>query len=202
MPKRFVYFARDSVTKLIKIGVTNDLDTRLGSFFTGNPRLELVRYMEVEDATRIESFLHQTLIKKRDLGEFFNITLEEADEQITFVKQWLLDLPSANEIEKVRKLTELDPVRDPTNREMELIDKLIAVRSEKASLELQEEVLETQLIKSLGASSGIKGWINFKSSSTTRLDTSRLKSERPDLFTEYAITTTVRSFRLKPNIKN
>jgi hypothetical protein len=202
MPKRFVYFARDSVTKLIKIGVTNDLDTRIGSFFTGNPRLELVRFVEVDDAMRIESYLHNALIKKRDLGEFFSITLEEADEQIAFVKQWLLDLPSSNEIEELRKLTELEPVRDPTNREMDLIDKLVAIRSEKASLELQEEVLEAQLIRSVGACSGIKGWINFKSNYTTRLDTSRLKEERPELFAAYAVTTSVRSFRLKPRTKN
>lgn len=203
MPKKFVYFARDCLTNLIKIGVTNDLDSRMNSFFTANPNLQLESYIEVDDeATRIEKFLHDVFIKKRDKGEYFDISREDAEEQIEFVKKWLLDRPDSNEIEKVRNLTDLDPVREPTNIEREIIDRLVDIRAEKARLELQEEVLRDHLIKSVGSSSGIKGWINFRSKSETRLDMSRFKNERPELYEEYSRTINVRVFLMRPNIKN
>ncbi len=202
MAKKFVYFARDHATNLIKIGCTNDVNTRIGSFFTGNPRLEFIRVLEVEDANRVESYLHESLIDKRDKGEFFAITIEEVDKQISFVQSQLMDLPTDSTIEAVRGMTELDPIRDATNREAELIQQLVAVRAAKAKLEFQEENLQMQLIQSVGKCSGIKNWINFKTQPTTRLDQTRLREEKPEIYEAYVVRSVTRVFRFKPNTKN
>lgn len=66
---------RETETSYYKIGYTTQTPiARLRELQTGNPRqLKIVRYVEIENAYRVEQLLHQVLGKWHVTREWFNI---------------------------------------------------------------------------------------------------------------------------------
>lgn len=79
-----------------------------------------------------------------------------------------------------------------------LYQKLIDVRDRKADLIKIEEDLKTKLKNKLGKAErlicGGKTLVSWKSQSSTRLDSTALRRERPELFKQYTQTTKTRRF--------
>jgi hypothetical protein len=78
--KSYVYLILDQQSRAVKIGKSNDINSRMIELQTGNPNeLKLIRYIECsteEQAIYLENTLH---IKYKDLqrkGEWFNFNLE------------------------------------------------------------------------------------------------------------------------------
>ena len=70
-----------------KIGFSNDVDRRLGTLQTGNPRKLKIHYIvEVpEDQVRlVESQIHKENRRRKVSGEWFDLTPEEAIAEVDY----------------------------------------------------------------------------------------------------------------------
>lgn len=94
---RSVYLIRGNDGKY-KIGIGKDPRKRIGQLQTGNPdRLEIIGVYESENASKIESTLHNRYAHVRNVGEWFDLSVtEEAnfieicrtiDESIKYLKK-------------------------------------------------------------------------------------------------------------------
>ena len=73
-----VYFIYD--TRAVKIGVANNIDTRIKQLQTGNPyELQLLKFIETQDPYTLEKRFHQLLDGKRMTGEWFDLTPEDVE---------------------------------------------------------------------------------------------------------------------------
>ncbi len=65
--------------KKYKVGVTSDINQRLKSLQTGNPEKIILEYIDVRiEPTKAERYLHRTLHKYRQQGEWFKgLTLNQ-----------------------------------------------------------------------------------------------------------------------------
>ncbi|RED34701.1 putative phage-type endonuclease [Paenibacillus sp. VMFN-D1] len=83
----------------------------------------------------------------------------------------------------------------------ELVESLRAAKEDAKAAEELVKALENELKSIIGENEAalFKGdpVVTWKSTSTTRLDTSRLKKEHPKLYQEYAVTTNSRRFVVK-----
>lgn len=63
----------------VKIGVTSDIDTRIKSLQTGNPKKIVLLYIEERtNPTKAETYLHRCFTKQREEGEWFHgLTVEQ-----------------------------------------------------------------------------------------------------------------------------
>lgn len=85
---KFLYIIEDDYDSNYKIGITNNLNTRIKQLQTGNPsQLEFVAYFHSDiidslglEIKYLEKFLHYNYRGKRIKGEWFNLeTLEVVD---------------------------------------------------------------------------------------------------------------------------
>ena len=70
-----------------KIGITNDVVKRLRTLQTGHPETLQVYHSEpihVDHVRGTEKILHQEMNYKRVRGEWFNMTVQEASDLVTF----------------------------------------------------------------------------------------------------------------------
>jgi hypothetical protein len=74
------YIIRLNNSKLIKIGRTTDIDSRIRNIKTANPFVNEVVYYEGD----IERYLHRCLSMFRVRGEWFDIDLNEEDFKLVF----------------------------------------------------------------------------------------------------------------------
>lgn len=77
----FVYFLWSD--GLCKIGMTNNIKTRVSILTCGNPDIKLIGYIPSSNMKVLEQRLHERYSKKRHKGEWFNITIKKARETIT-----------------------------------------------------------------------------------------------------------------------
>lgn len=114
----FVYFAYTPISyekgiHHIKIGQTKNLESRLSQLQTGNP-YPLVFYKTHQsfDYKKIEKELHQKYKAKKVLNEWFNITLEDVDNELKLLSpevpgdvipktKWSDYLPSFSSIKNI-----------------------------------------------------------------------------------------------------
>lgn len=71
----------------VKIGISNNCEQRLGNLQTGHSERLFIYHQEPVDvalAKTFESIIHKNLNPKRLVGEWFNITVEEAIHEIQF----------------------------------------------------------------------------------------------------------------------
>lgn len=80
--KGFVYFITDD-TKLVKIGLSKNVNTRFKTMQTGNSTLKMIYYIETKDMDLTEKLFHERFKKKRIHGEWFQLT----DADIEYIKK-------------------------------------------------------------------------------------------------------------------
>lgn len=104
-------------------------------------------------------------------------------------------------------LNQLYPVSKPASEvllqdeQAELVQKLIAAKEDAKAAEERVKRFENELKAVMGENEialyGGEPLLTWKSNDTTRLDSKRLKKERPDIFEQYANTTFSRRFLVK-----
>lgn len=74
MKTNYIYIFITNESKKIKIGVTNNIESRLKNIQTGNPEIvEVYYFAERDDAYKIEKMLHRHFCKNKTTsnGEWF-----------------------------------------------------------------------------------------------------------------------------------
>lgn len=190
-----IYFLRNKDNGWTKIGHTKDFESRYKQHKTSNPSLEFVFSAETNFASKIEAYLKNLFSKQCKHIEHFELTdaeIEEAKRTIEDLNHKLADIEGSREI---RDLKDLKPPRHPTNSERELLGKIQEVKIQKIAIEIEHEILEAELKKSISDSEEIIGIASFKVQSRTSIDLDRLKSDMPEIFEKYKIETSFRTLR-------
>jgi hypothetical protein len=75
------YVYKIQAGEYIKIGIANDVQSRMAQLQTGNPyRLELMSCYGFDDASLVERALHQAYAKMRGVGEWFRLTAKQSED--------------------------------------------------------------------------------------------------------------------------
>lgn len=193
-----VYILQDPQSGFLKIGRATDLEKRLKNLRTANPRLEVLHWIETEADSALESYLHGRLGPQRREGEFFEVTVEAVMDEVRFGLDCINSRPNDSDLERIKKSTELVNARDPEEPDLQLIQEILRVRSEKKRLEVLEDTLEQQLILKVGISRGITGWLTYDTVSKTTIDSSGLKAKYPDIAQEFMKVSCSRSLKISP----
>lgn len=107
--KKFLYFIREEFKGLVKIGITSNVRTRMGTLQTSCPQnLELIGYLETEYAESLEKFIHDRFSDRNYLREWFTFSDDEIEMILNFCGVNIA-LPKETFFSQLKKnLTELD----------------------------------------------------------------------------------------------
>ena len=115
----------------------------------------------------------------------------------------LKDVPPAPiNVDDVKKLSAKDSgeMTEATNEEATDIGELRNLKEQIKSLKEQEEAVASRLIMAIGEKTGLtlggKKGVTYKAMNTTRFSSTDFKKEHPDLYQDYAKTTSTRVLRL------
>ena len=115
----------------------------------------------------------------------------------------LKDVPPAPiNVDDVKKLYAKDSgeMTEATNEEATDIGELRNLKEQIKSLKEQEEAVASRLIMAIGEKTGLtlggKKGVTYKAMNTTRFSSTDFKKEHPDLYQDYAKTTSTRVLRL------
>lgn len=115
----------------------------------------------------------------------------------------LKDVPPAPiNVDDVKKLYAKDSgeMTEATNEEATDIGELRNLKEQIKSLKEQEEAVASRLIMAIGEKTGLtlggKKAVTYKAMNTTRFSSTDFKKEHPDLYQDYAKTTSTRVLRL------
>ncbi len=188
----YVYFARHPGSGLVKIGKTQDL-----AMFQSPSGLRLINSLHVDDDSRTLAFIRNSFSTRNRGRNLYEVSKQEIDEKIDFLKRQLAAVPSKSSVEAIRLVTDILPATTASERQLELVAQLLMYREELARVEFILKNTELQIIESIGASAGIRNLVSFKSRTTTRIDGTRLREELPDIHNRYCTTSTTRVLLLK-----
>ena len=196
-----VYLLHDPATNFLKIGRATNLDDRLANLRTANPRLVLLEWIETKFESSVESYVHNRLSVYRREGEFFEVTPEQAKQEIEDALTLLAQKPDETELQQINALVTTEPARGAINSELELINEILKIRAELQKLNLKEGVLIDRLKISIGASSGLDNWATFKSVMRQTIDVQSLRREYPEIADRFSNRSTSRTLRIQPFIR-
>ncbi len=200
-PMAFVYLLRDPSSNLIKIGRATNLEQRLRNLRTANPNLELVHAFENVDAVKVEGYLHKKFAIHQQDGEFFDVSVEKVIEYGEEVIG-LTSIFNNPELKKLQKIENTTSSLTASPEDWKLINKLTEIDSKIANLELEREVLISQLKLRIGRSSGIQRLVSWKNRTTNRFDQNLFREEHESLFERYKKSVTSRFFVYHRFLKN
>ena len=87
--KRFIYLIREAFRGIIKIGIAKDLSARIGSMQAGCPQeLEVLAYIEINNANQHERELHNKYSEKRYRGEWFELSDKDINNILEQFRKW------------------------------------------------------------------------------------------------------------------
>lgn len=163
-------------------------------------------YMAV---TGIETFYVAVLIGGQDFRMYEVKRDEDVIDAIVskcrdFWKNHVLkDVPPAPiNVDDIKKLYAKDSgeMTEATNEEATDIGELRNLKEQIKSLKEQEEAVASRLIMAIGEKTGLtlggKKAVTYKAMNTTRFSSTDFKKEHPDLYQDYAKTTSTRVLRL------
>ncbi len=200
-PMAYVYLLRDPSSNLIKIGRATNLEQRLRNLRTANPNLELVHAFENVDAVKVEGCLHKKFAIYQQDGEFFDVSVEKVIEYGEEVIG-LTSIFNNPELKKLHKIECTTSSLTASPEDWKLINKLTEIDSKIANLELEREVLISQLKLRVGRSSGIQRLVSWKNRTTNRFDQNLFREEHESLFERYKKSVTSRFFVYHRFLKN
>jgi len=94
-----VYFVAEKTNDVIKIGVSNQIQRRLGQLQTANANeLELMGWIVSENDYLTEKSLHRKYDSKRERGEWFSITQDDVLRELTRARGFIPKNENAFEI--------------------------------------------------------------------------------------------------------
>lgn len=84
----FVYFAKDPVTSLVKVGKSIDVEKRLYQLKQKyGSELQLLDVIKSSDANALEKEIHKGLDPRRAKGEWFILSEEEVEKVVKSIKE-------------------------------------------------------------------------------------------------------------------
>jgi hypothetical protein len=201
-----VYALQHGTEEKFKIGLirSGTADARRKALSTGNPnRLKLVAEIETVHHNACENYLHRTLGSKRiaegDGAEWFAISLEELQTAFARARQYMAEY--ADDLVAIEGLEGVQPdgqSRVPTEEELLLYRKAVELRQAQSRIGFELELIENKLKIAIGKSAGLDGVATWKAVVSSRLDLTRLKEERPDVYKAFLKPPVpTRTFRLK-----
>lgn len=110
--------------------------------------------------------------------------------------------PAPINADDVKKLYEKDngEMLEASNEVATTIGELRTVKAQMKELEEQKKALEADLILAIGEAQGFtiggQKAVTYKAQSSTRFDSTRFKAERPELYKQYAKTSSTRVLRI------
>ena len=95
MKKKFIYIIRIINTKFYKIGISNNVESRLRKLNTATPfEMKIIFKKSFKDFHLIENYVQNTFINKHIRGEWFELSIYD----INSIKTFLENLENRNEI--------------------------------------------------------------------------------------------------------
>jgi hypothetical protein len=192
------------VADLFKIGHTkNDaVEPRVkGLQKKGRPARVVFRKIETECHLEVEKHLQHTLGKWRagSEREWFCITEQQAlsayDEGLRIAAHYE---KQKHELESLCAVASTNGQEiEPSPDILDLYARLTKKKDEQRAIEDEIVLLENDLKIAIGMNDGIKGVATWRVVTSSRLDVTRLKEEKPEVYDLYACQQSTRTLRLK-----
>jgi predicted phage-related endonuclease len=166
---------------------------------TGNPYIRLIKYFEYHNRD-LETYLHGQFLDKRVHNEFFEVTLEEVQDAYDIFYKKMSEKPEKSVVESIDKLKSPDAERIASKKEIDLIYKILEIRTRAKYLKLEEDVLLAKLKVSVGNCSGLSGYLTYKPVPRPSLDTAAIKENLPEIYEKYKRESWSRSMSIKKSL--
>ena len=204
IPTAYVYILGAQGTARTKIGRTKGaIADRIAQLQTGNPFVIVERdHIATNHASKVESYLHALLATSRGrTGEWFELSDDELQGALGQAREYAAHLEAnATELAALAAAPVEQREEAPTDRDRSQHLELLALYAEKKRIDVEIEKREDALKLRIGAASGLESIASWKLVEGSRLDQSRLKRERPELYDEFAAPTASRRFVVSRNV--
>ncbi len=197
--KGYLYCIRVGSEDCFKIGHSTSPDLRIQNLSTGsNQRLTTERLIPSTDAKATENYVHALLAaKRRDVGEFFDISLQEFDAAVKFAgTQLTLREPIIQAARTLRRKKPTGKMHPPSSEELKLCRELKIARAEAYLLAQEIDTLEARIQLSIGDNDGLEGIASWKWVEQQRFRLDLFREKHPRLFRRYTGPIAGRVFKL------
>ena len=199
----WVYVLAAGDTDRIKIGRTkNEVSDRIAQLQTGNPFVISARdQIATPYASKVESYLHALLATARsESGEWFEVAPAVLDKALAQARDYAEHLErTQHDIDRLAQVEVVDREEPSTASDQELHLELLGLYAEQKRIEVEIEHRETQLKLRIGDAMGLESIATWKAQTGSRLDQSRLRQERPDLYQAFSKSFNSRRFIVSRN---
>jgi hypothetical protein len=204
------YVFREGDEHIFKIGRTkNSVEETRVALCRGNSRpLTTVDTIETDEEVICETYLHQALRSKREVGgggfEFFRLGLEELREVLADARRYLDEVVTVKREAEEFKLAEVDlalPQVLPNDDDFRTYTQLLEVREQIDRLMIQRKFYESKLMLRIGLSPGMFRIATWKTQSRVSIDCQAFQQQEPAIFDQifprFGRETFSRFFRLQ-----
>jgi hypothetical protein len=187
-------------TGVFKVGKAGSLSNRQSTYETISTE-ELILYAQIETTNKsaVETFIKHRLQSHRWLGgagrELYKPPKEYLDEVIVAATHWNVEmLPKLAEVGRLTKQRCDGRVLKPTELVQELHVELLEWRQKEMTAKQEMTRISTEIQLVMQTASELEGVAVWKNKPSTAFQTSRLKSERRDIYDAYAVVAQTRPF--------
>jgi hypothetical protein len=196
-----VYCYQVGSSDCFKIGKTkNQPEKRKRQFATGSSeKLELYRTEATENASGLETYIHQLLDGRRtENGEFFRVTRREldgaVDEAVAFTTE---SSPLVREAKKLRRRKPNEVAIPPTPEMLAIYRQLREASREKFLIERRIEFLQSKVQIAIGENRGMNGVASWNWVDHWTINADLFRKEQPELYERYRRDSGARKFLLE-----
>ena len=201
--KGYVYVLSAGDTNRTKIGRTKgSIADRIYQLQTGNPFVITERdHIATAYASKVESYLHALLAPVRgESGEWFEVAQVDLDQALEQARSYAAHLEATQEtIESLVGVQVEDREEAASEQDHDLHLELLRLYAEHKRIEVEIERRESRLKLRIGSASHLETIASWKHVSGKRLDQTRLKEERPDLYEAFSKQINTRRFVVSRN---
>lgn len=139
MKRKFVYIIRIINTKYYKIGISNNVESRLKELNTATPfEMKIIFKKYFKDFHLIENYVQNTFINKHVRGEWFELSIYD----VNSIKTFLENLGNRNEInEEIKKRLVSTKKHQKKNLKSSIIFKGVELRPKSLNIEQSWEIV-------------------------------------------------------------
>jgi hypothetical protein len=186
-----VYVLREGTTNNFKIGRTSGtVEGVIKRLRTGNPRpLNKFAVVETDQESACEAFFHRHLRERRVVWgggwEFFEFEPAEMEAIIAEIQRMFDERSEIRDaVEQLKLETTTDDLLEPTEKDTEIMNRLLLIEKEQELLTLEAEMLKGKLMQRIGKTSGIRGIATWKTKMTRMYDEDLFRNSDPERYQE------------------
>ena len=179
----------------VKIGIVrNDKEASIRNkeHQTGNPRrIHVIFSAESPMVEHLETYLHHIFASRRVLGEWFLLDDNAVQTQVipiaeTLIEEQRISLEAFTQKAANKSIASSGISREPTDSELALHQQAIDAKHALEILQARQDIIKSKLIQLAAGSGGISGVLDFQTKiSRPSLQKSKLKTDHPELYSEY-----------------